>query len=148
MEVLAVRIEVAEVKQGEPEWAEDMVKHLNTRELPAKKKEVRKIKRRVAQFTKIDRVLYKPSFSTPLLRCMSPKEVEYVLVEILEGVCMNHSGGKTLVRKVVRAGYYWPCALRDAKEFVKKYVMCQVFAPITHCLLKELTSIMSHWPFP
>lgn len=30
--------------------------------------------------------------------------------------------------KVMRAGYYWPNALRDAKEFVKKCMECQMFA--------------------
>lgn len=52
-----------------------------------------------------------------------------------------------MVRKVVRAGYYWPHALRDAKEFVKKCAKCQVFALVSHCLLEKLTSVMSLWPF-
>lgn len=47
----------------------------------------------------------------------------------------------------MRDGYYWPHALINTNEFVKKCVKCQIFAPISHCSLEELTSIMSSWSF-
>lgn len=70
------------------------------------KGEVRKIKNRTAHFTLVDGVLYWRGYSTPLLRCVLFEEAHYILVEIHEGVCGNHLGGKALVGKVVRAGYY------------------------------------------
>lgn len=87
---------------------------------PSQKEEARKIKRRATRFTQVDRVLYKQGFSTPLLRCISPQETQYILAEVHEGTCRNHSKGRALVRKVARVGYYWPHALKDAKEFMKR----------------------------
>lgn len=37
-----------------------------------------------------------------------------------EGQCKDHSGGAKLAKKVLRHGYYWPTALHDAKEFVRR----------------------------
>ncbi|KAK4385917.1 hypothetical protein Sango_2715700 [Sesamum angolense] len=39
---------------------------------------------------------------------------EYVLLEIQEESCGNHSGARSLARKVLRQGYYWPMMLKDA----------------------------------
>lgn len=75
-------------------------------------------------FTKVDRILYRWGFATPLLRCISLQEAQYVLAEMHKRVCENHSGSKALARKVIRVGHYWPNALGDVKEFIKKYVTC------------------------
>lgn len=45
------------VKLKEPDWARDMEKYLDIGELPVDKKESRKVRRRVAQFTKVDGIL-------------------------------------------------------------------------------------------
>jgi len=50
--------------------------------------------------------LYRRGYSAPLLKCITRKQVEYVLTEIHEGVCGNHSGAQTMASKVLRAGYY------------------------------------------
>ncbi|GFZ00544.1 hypothetical protein Acr_14g0001790 [Actinidia rufa] len=42
---------------------------------------------------------------------------EYVLREIHEGVCGNHSGARSLAKKAVRQGYFWPTMERDAATF-------------------------------
>ena len=53
-------------------------------------------------------LLYRKSFSLPLLRCATEWDAEKILEEIHEGVCGNHLGGKTLALKALRAGYWWP----------------------------------------
>ncbi|XP_042944500.1 uncharacterized protein LOC122278373 [Carya illinoinensis] len=72
---------------------------------------------------------------------------QYVLPEIYEGICGNHSGGRTLARKAVWAGYCWPNALRDEWEFAKRCAKCQTYAPILHAPLEELASVTASWPF-
>ena len=67
----------------------------------------------------MDEVLYKGGFSQPYLRCLASDEANYVLREVHEGACGNHSGARSLVHKVVRAGYYWPTIQADAKAYVK-----------------------------
>lgn len=59
----------------------------------------------------------------------------------------NNSGRRALSRKVMRVGYYWPHALKYKEDLVRKCAKCQLYAPMHHCLLKELTSISSPWPF-
>ncbi|XP_073138146.1 uncharacterized protein [Henckelia pumila] len=60
----------------------------------------------------VDEVLYKRSFSGPLLKCLGPKEAHYVLKEIHEGCCGNHLGSYSLAHKVLLAGYFWPTILK------------------------------------
>nr|XP_009778832.1 PREDICTED: uncharacterized protein LOC104228125 [Nicotiana sylvestris] len=42
------------------------------------------------------------------------------LQEIHKGTCGNRSGAKSLVHKVIRAGYYWAIMEKDTKEFIRK----------------------------
>ncbi|KAL0403772.1 UNVERIFIED_CONTAM: protein putative RECOMBINATION INITIATION DEFECT 1 [Sesamum radiatum] len=52
---------------------------------------------------------------------------EYVLREVHEGSCRNHSGGRSLAQKVTRQGYFWPTLVKDAMEFARKCESCQRF---------------------
>jgi len=62
-------------------------------------------------------------------------------------VCGNHSGAKALANKVVRAGYYWPTMIKDAKEMVRACDACQRFARLSNSPPEYLHSITSPWPF-
>ncbi|XP_035551081.1 uncharacterized protein LOC118349670 [Juglans regia] len=64
------------------------------------------------------------------MKADSQEESVYMMKEVHEGICGSHSRGRSLVAKIVRACYYWPNALKDAKEFVKKCVQCQIHVPI------------------
>jgi len=72
---------------------------------------------------------------------------EYILVEIHEGICGNHSGARTMAAKVLRAGYYWPTVQGDCAEYVKKCVKSQEFDPLHHRRTEELHSIIFPWSF-
>nr|XP_009801319.1 PREDICTED: uncharacterized protein LOC104247070 [Nicotiana sylvestris] len=67
--------------------------------------------------------------------------------EVHEGLCGNHSGADSLVLKLVRAGYYWPCMEQDAKDFVRKFNKCQRYAPLVHQPEEPLHSILFPLPF-
>ena len=88
-----------------------IILYLKDGRLPEKKNETRKLKVRSvrsARYVLMDEVLYRIGFSQPYLRRLAPDEANYVLREVHEGACGNHSGTRSLVHKVVRAGYYWP----------------------------------------
>lgn len=89
VEVQAIKVEVTKVRLRELEWAQEVIRYLDTEELLIEKEEAKRIESRAARFTRIDRVLYQWGFSTPLLRCISPQEIQYALVEIHKGVCEN-----------------------------------------------------------
>ena len=82
--------------------------------LLARKDTARKLKVRESRFVLIKEVLYKRGFSHPYLRCLGPKEANYVMREVHEGIYENHSGARSLVNKLIRVGYYWPTMQKDA----------------------------------
>ena len=59
--------------------------------------------------------------------------------EVHEGIFENHSGLRSLVQKLVRAGYYWPTMQKDAEAYVKTYNKCQRFNNIIRQPTEELT---------
>ena len=92
--------------------------------LPEDRKQARKLKCRAARYTLLDRVLYRRGFTLPLLRCLDDEEANYVLREIYEGICGNHSGARTLAFKALRQGNFWPTMHQDAKEMTKNCKVC------------------------
>ena len=98
--------------------------------MPHEKEAVRKLKVRAARFVLIKDVLYKRGFSRPYLKCLGNEEADYVMREVHEGIYGNHSGSRSLVHKLVRAGYYWPTMQADAEGYVKACDKCQRFSNI------------------
>ena len=62
--------------------------------------------------------LYKRDFSQPYLRCVEEEEAKYVLEEVHGGIYGDHMGAKSLARKIMRVGYFWPTMQQDAADFV------------------------------
>ena len=85
-----------------------IVSYLKDRKLSERKDEARKLRLRAARYVLMDEVLYKRGFSQPYLSCLVLDEANYVLREVHEGACGNHSGARSLIHKVVCAGYYGP----------------------------------------
>ena len=82
-----------------------IISYLKDGSLLEGKDEARRLRVRSAKYVLLNEVLYKRGFSQPYLRCLSPDEANYVLREVHEGACGNHSGAKSLIHKIVRAGY-------------------------------------------
>ena len=57
---------------------------------------------KVARYTLLEGILYKKSFTLPYLRCLGPKEAEYALSEIHEGIYGQHLGGRPLYHKALK----------------------------------------------
>ena len=93
---------------SESNWTTTITSYLKDDILQDEKEAARKLKVRVARFVLIKDVLYKRGFSHPYLRCLGNEEADYVMREVHKGICRNHSGSRSLVHKLMRAGYYWP----------------------------------------
>ena len=100
-----------------------------------------------SRFVLIKDVLYKRGFSQPYLRCLGQEEADYVMREVHEGICGNHSGARSLVHKLIRAGYYWPTMVKDAQAYVQSCDKCQRFSNFIRQPSEELTPMMAPWPF-
>ncbi|XP_022155184.1 uncharacterized protein LOC111022318 [Momordica charantia] len=138
--------DVMEVDTPAPSWMDPIVEFIKGNP-PQDSKEQKKMARKVVRFILRDGALYRRGFSLPLLKCVTPEEGIYILREIHEGVCGNHSGARSLSAKVVRQWFYWPTIKQDAKQFVKTCDNCQGFANIIHQLPELLTPISAPWPF-
>ena len=77
----------------------------------------------------------------PYLKCVDEEEAKYVLEEIHEGVCGDHAGPRSLVSKVIRAGYFWPIMQVDTRELVKECDKCQRFGNVQRLLAEKLTTM-------
>ena len=82
-------------------WTTTIASYLKDGILPDEKKAARKLKVRAASFVLIKDVLYKKGFSRPYLRCLGNEEADYVMREVHEGICGNHSVSRLLVHKLV-----------------------------------------------
>ena len=125
-------IDLPEVQQieGEENWMTPIVVYLKDGRLLEGKDKDRKLRNKAAKYVLIDEVLYKRGFFWPYLRCLALDESNYVLREIHEEACGNHSGARALVHKVIHAGYYWPTIQADAKAYVKVCDQCQCFSNV------------------
>ena len=92
-------------------------------------------------------VLYKRGFSQPYLRCLNHDEADYIMREVHEVICGNHLGARSLVHKLIRAGYYWPTMLKDAQAYVKACYKCQRFSNLIRQPSEALTPMTAPWPF-
>ncbi|GKV21495.1 hypothetical protein SLEP1_g31472 [Rubroshorea leprosula] len=100
-------------------WTDSIVSFLRDGIVPEDRQEAMKLRKKASRYTLVDGVLYKRSFSLPLLRCLNSYEAEYALREVHE----------------------------DATYFVHKCPKCQFFAHLTHQPAEELTNMVALWPF-
>ena len=65
------------------------------------KSEADKVRRKVPRFWLFEgQKLYKRSFSGPYLLCIHPEASE-LLLELHEGICRSHTGGKSLSHRAI-----------------------------------------------
>ncbi|GKU87836.1 hypothetical protein SLEP1_g2170 [Rubroshorea leprosula] len=76
-----------------PSWTDSIVSFLRDGIVPEDRQEAMKLRKKASRYTLIDGVLYKRSFSLPLLRCLNPYQAEYALREIVadNGTQFNYS---------------------------------------------------------
>src|SRR3954469_1559560 len=114
--------------------------YLINKQLPEDPIDARRISRRSKAFTIINGELYKCNILGVLQRCVTIGDGKTILQDI-------HEGSRSLVAKALRAGFYWPTAMNDAKDFVRRCNGCQRFADKPHAPGPELRPIPLAWPF-
>ncbi|KAI5313056.1 hypothetical protein L3X38_042230 [Prunus dulcis] len=130
-----------------PTWMDPILQFLQNQTLPANPAEARRVRHRSACYLIINGTLYKRGFSLPYLRCLTPEEGHYVLREIHEGICGNHSSARSLAHKAIRKGYFWPSLNTVAQAFTRKCDKYRRFANIPQLPAEPLTAMVSPWPF-
>ena len=121
--------------------------YIATGELPDDRSRAHKVQVQSVRFSLVDGQLNKQSLGRPYLKCLTPERGQYVLAELHEGICGNHSGGRTLAHRAHTQGYYWPTMKSDAVDYVRKCDPYQRMSPILKSPVQDLISISSPWSF-
>ncbi|GAU48061.1 hypothetical protein TSUD_404890 [Trifolium subterraneum] len=131
----------------EQSWMSPVYNFLKSNALPVDAKEATKIRKRACSYVLLDDKLYRRGFSIPLLKCVEEARVEFILQKIHEGINGQHIGGRSLARKALRAGYYWPTMQNNARDHVLKCDKCQRHGDMHLAPANELKTLISPWPF-
>ena len=119
------------------DWRIPLINILESDELPDDDMEAEKLSRQAKIYCMIGRDLYKKAPNGILLKCVSSDDGQAHLLDIHEGICGSHAGGRTLVGK----------ALKDACDIVQRCEPCQFFSKHTKLPTQALQTIPLTWPF-
>jgi hypothetical protein len=134
------------------DWREAYIDFIRDQRLPigmdARSVEAARVIRRSKGFVLVDSKLYRRGArSGVLMKCVTKEDGYDILREIHEGVCGNHAASRMLVGKAYRAGFWWPTAVSDAKDLVRRCQNCQFFSKQSHVPAHSLITILPSWPF-
>jgi hypothetical protein len=134
--------------EKEDNWRKPFIDFILDQLVPDDKAERERITRRSANYVVIGSDLYRKAASTGILmKCILRSEGLQLLAEIHSGECGCHAASTNLVGKAYRSGFYWPTAVTDAKDLVKRCKGCQFFAKQQHLPAQALRTIPPSWPF-
>ncbi|XP_057995838.1 uncharacterized protein LOC131175466 [Hevea brasiliensis] len=128
-------------------WMTPIFYYLDNGVFPDDPLEAKKIVKKSFGYNVLDGWLYRRSFLRPWLKCITLEEGMAILIDIHKGLCGSHEGAQTIANKVLRQGYFWPSAMDDAKELVRKCKKSQEYNFIPQALVEKLSAIRSPWPF-
>ncbi|KAL0420201.1 UNVERIFIED_CONTAM: Ribonuclease HI [Sesamum latifolium] len=137
---------VQPITTGE-DWRTPIIKWIEEGLLPKNRWEATGLKTQATRFIMQEHILYKKSYTHPLLRCLSIEEGIHILQEIHSGCCGAHAGTRILANKALRAGYFWPTMKQDAIQLVSKCERCQKHSSLIHQPAEPLTTMLSPCPF-
>ena len=96
--------EEIEPKVSRESWLDPIIDYLRNSKVSEDKSQERKLRIKAIRYIVLEGVLYKKSFSRPLLRCVTREESKEILQSIHSGVCSNHFGRRSLAHKALTVG--------------------------------------------
>jgi hypothetical protein len=130
------------------DWRQAFIDYIREQKVPSDKNLAEQLIRHAKSYVLVGDKLYRWGASSGLLmKCVPREEGKGILEEIHKGVCDNHASSRTLVSKAFRQAFYWPTALGDAEELVRRCQGCQYFAKQQHVPACKLFTIPPTWPF-
>ena len=107
------------------DWREQFIKYLTSADVPANKTKTEHLIRRSKHYMLVDRKLMRKSTKEGILqKCITREEGAKLLLEIHSGSYGNHAASRNLVGKAFRACFYWPMAISDAEDLVRRCEGC------------------------
>jgi ribonuclease HI len=114
-----------EVMMIDVDWRQPFIDYIHEQKVPMDKKLAGQLVHRAKSYVLVGDKLYRRGASSRvLMKCVPREEGKGILEEIHKGVCGNHASSRTLVSKAFRRAFYWPTALGDAEELVRRCQRC------------------------
>nr|AAT85175.1 putative polyprotein [Oryza sativa Japonica Group] len=129
-------------------WITEIQAYLADKTLPEDREGSEHVRRISKRYVLVEGTLYRRAANGVLLKCIPREQGVELLADVHEGECGAHSASRTLVGKAFRQGFYWPTALNDAVDLVRRCRACQFHARQTHQPAQALQTIPLSWPFP
>jgi hypothetical protein len=134
--------------EKEDDWRKPFIDFILDQLVPDDKEERERIMQRSANYVVIGSDLYRKAASTGILmKCILRSEGLQLSAEIHSGGCGCHAASTNLVSKAYRSGFYWPTAVTNTKDLIKRCKGCQFFAKQQHLPAQTLRTIPPSWPF-
>nr|ABF94078.1 retrotransposon protein, putative, unclassified [Oryza sativa Japonica Group] len=128
-------------------WITEIQAYLADKTLPEDREGSERVRRISKRYVLVEGTLYRRAANGVLLKCIPREQGVELLADIHEGECGAHSASRTLVGKAFRQGFYWPTALNDAVDLVRRCRACQFHAKQIHQPAQALQTIPLSWPF-
>jgi ribonuclease HI len=141
------RVLLALARQEGVDWILKLKAFLISSRLPEDASEAKRIVHQASGYCIKDGDLYRHPPNGVALKCISTHQGQELLRDIHAGECGHHASASTLTAKAYRSGFYWPSALGDTAEMVKRCEACQFHAKQIHQPAQELQTIPLTWPF-
>jgi hypothetical protein len=136
------------MSEKEDGWRKPFIDFILDQLVPDDKTERKCITRQSANYVVIGTDLYRKATSIGvLMKCILRSEGLQLLAEIHSGECGCHAAFTNLDGKAYRSGFYWPTAITNAKDLIKRCKGCQFFAKQQHLPAQALRIIPPSWPF-
>jgi hypothetical protein len=137
-----------EVMIIDEDWRQPFINYICEQKVSSAKSSTEQFIRQAKSYVLVGNKLYRRgATSGVLMKCIPQEEGKNILEEIHKGVCDNHASSHTLVSKAFQRAFYWPTALGDAEELVRRCQGCQYFAKQQHVPAYKLVTIPPTWPF-
>jgi hypothetical protein len=129
------------------DWILELKAYLVSSKLAEEESEEKRITHQATCYCIKDGNFYQLRPSGIALKCISTIEGQELMHDIHASECCHHSSAGILAGKVYRSGFYWPSALADAIEMVRRCEACQFHAKKIHQPAQGLQTIPLTWPF-
>ncbi|GKA61718.1 reverse transcriptase domain-containing protein [Tanacetum coccineum] len=105
------------------------------------------IRVKAPQYKLIRGSLYRRSFYTPWLRCVTSPQTDDIVKEIHKGSCGFNVEPRSMVVRITKQGYYWLSMHRDAAKVIQDCEKCKEQSAIRKIAKNSTITARSVWPF-
>jgi ribonuclease HI len=131
-----------EVMMLDVDWRQPFIDYIRGQKVPTNTNFAEQIIRQAKSYVlDVEKLYRRGATSGVLMKCVPREEGKDIFEEIHKGVCGNHVSSRTLVSKAFRRAFYWPTALGDAEELIRRCQGCQYFAKQQHVPAYKLVTI-------